>query len=390
MKPAIVVVTYNRPVSLNRLLSFLSRAVFGTADINLVISIDYQSSQMHDEVVKIAKDFDWKYGFKKIIEHKKNLGLKEHVLRCGDLSEEYGAVIMLEDDIVISPYFYNYAVQAINVYNEDINIAGISLYGSEWSQVASRSFCPAQNGSDIYFFQHAQSWGQIWCYKMWREFKEWYFTHKDLKIDRNIPDNVRNWSNKSWLKYHIWYCVEKNKYFVYPYVSLSTNFSDLGEHLKGNLTYFQVPLLAGEKAGYNMPKFNLNSVRYDIFFEREGLGVFLDIEDNELCIDLYGVKKNRQKKRYWLTSTIANFKIVKSFALQLRPHELNIIFGIEGSEIFLYDTHVAVENQAIKVDCLKAKRTLYDIREVPSVSLIQVVKYRILKRIRRELKYRKI
>ncbi|MEJ7683902.1 MAG: hypothetical protein WKG06_39795 [Segetibacter sp.] len=109
MKPAIVIVTYNRPASLQRLLSFLSKAVFDCSDVNLVISIDYHSSSKHDEVVKIANDFDWKYGFKKIIEHKSNLGLRAHVLSCGDLSEEYDAVIVLEDDIVVSPFFYKYA-----------------------------------------------------------------------------------------------------------------------------------------------------------------------------------------------------------------------------------------------------------------------------------------
>jgi hypothetical protein len=295
LKPAIVVVTYNRPVSLNRLLSFLSNAFFDSLDINLVISIDYQSSNTHDEVVKISNDFVWKYGCKKIIEHKNNLGLREHVLSCGDLSEKYGAVIVLEDDIVISPYFYNYALQTLTVYDKDSNIAGISLYGYEWSQVANRLFCAAQNGSDVYFAQNAQSWGQLWSYKMWREFREWYHTHKNVEIDKNIPDNVRNWSAKSWLKYHIWYCVEKNKYFVCPYVSLSTSYSDRGEHLKGDSTNFQVPILTGKRINYIIPQFNADSLKYDVFFERQNLGIFLGIEENELCVDLYGKRKTEKR-----------------------------------------------------------------------------------------------
>jgi GT2 family glycosyltransferase len=166
LKPAIVVVTYNRPVSLKRLLSFLSIAIYDSSDVNLIISIDYQASELHNDVIKIARDFNWNYGFKKIIEHKKNLGLKAHVLSCGDLSEEYGAVIVLEDDIVVSPFFYDYALQSLQVYNENINIAGISLYAFEWSQVADRSFLPAPNGSDVFFFKmpnHGASFGQKEC-----------------------------------------------------------------------------------------------------------------------------------------------------------------------------------------------------------------------------------
>lgn len=382
MKPAIVVVTYNRPASLKRLLSFLSMAVFDSSDVNMVISIDYQASASHDEIVKTANNFEWKNGSKKIIEHKTNLGLKAHVLSCGDLSEEYGAVIVLEDDIVVSPYFYKYATTALKVYDNDINIAGISLYGFEWSQVADRAFLPAHNGSDVYFSQNAQSWGQLWSQRMWKQFKEWYLTHKDLDITLNVPENVRNWSDNSWLKYHIWYCVEKNKYFVYPYVSLSTNCSDLGVHLKGDNTYFQVPLLTGERENYEMPQLNETACRYDVYFERQGLGSFLGINDNDLCTDLYGKKKNSEQKRYWLTSAAAGYKTVKSFALQLRPHELNIIFGIEGSEIFLYDTHIAVKNNRHNQNLLEAKRTLYDIKEVPSRKLLKVLRYRLLKKIK--------
>ncbi len=382
MNPTIVVVTYNRPASLLRLLSFLYNAVYEHENIPLVISIDYQDSTAHNNVVKIATDFNWKYGEKKVINHSKNLGLKEHVLSCGDLSEQYESVIVLEDDIVVSPYFYNYAEAALRSYNDDTNIAGISLYGTEWSQVADRSFLPAHNGSDVYFFQHAQSWGQIWSKRMWQEFKEWYVAHKNLTINPNIPDNIRNWSAKSWLKYHIWYCVEKNKYFVYPYVSLSTNYSDLGEHLKGDNTYFQVPLLTGKRENYHMPEFNKNSFKYDVFFERQDLGCFIGIKDEYLCTDLYGKKNNREKNRYWLTSVTADYKILKSFGLQLRPHELNVIFGIEGSEIFLYDTQTIEKNNKIKNNFFEARTTLYDIKEVPSKKLIEVLKFRIFKKIK--------
>ena len=380
MKPSIVIITYNRPASLSRLLTFLSNSVFDCSDITLVISIDFQASSSHDAVVKIAEDFDWKYGEKKIIKHKKNLGLKAHVLSCGDLSEQYEAVIVLEDDIVVSPYFYDYAVQTLNKYDTDKNIAGISLYAFAWSPVADRAFTPAANGHDAYFFQNAQSWGQVWSKRMWQEFKEWYQVRKDTPFDKNLPDNVRNWSDKSWLKYHIWYCVEKNKYFVYPYVSLSTNYSDMGVHLKGENTYFQVPLLTGRKIKYDLPDFNNNSCAYDVYFERESLGSFLGIEDKELCVDLYGKKKNREKKKYWLTSEVANFQVLTSFALELRPQELNIIFNGLGSEIFLYDTSREIKNET-KKNTLEAKRTLYDIKEVPSRKLIEVLKYRFLKKI---------
>ena len=53
-------------------------------------------------------------GIKKIIKHSKNLGLRAHVITCGDLVNIYDNIIVLEDDLFVSPYFYKYANDALN------------------------------------------------------------------------------------------------------------------------------------------------------------------------------------------------------------------------------------------------------------------------------------
>ena len=50
------------------------------------------------------------------------------MLQCGDISYEYGSVIVLEDDLFVSPFFYKYAVEAQEFYRDDNRIGGISLY----------------------------------------------------------------------------------------------------------------------------------------------------------------------------------------------------------------------------------------------------------------------
>ena len=62
INPAIIVVAYNRPSSLQRLLNSLTRADYSVYDsINLIISIDYSNSA---EVISIAKNFSWQFGQK--------------------------------------------------------------------------------------------------------------------------------------------------------------------------------------------------------------------------------------------------------------------------------------------------------------------------------------
>lgn len=124
--PAIVIATYNRPKSLERLLTVVANANYdGYANIPLIISVD-GGGNITCKV--IAQEFKWKYGEKVVINHYENLGLKRHIISCGDLTKTYGAIIMLEDDTVVSPYFYDYAVQTSTYYQNDTKIAGVSLF----------------------------------------------------------------------------------------------------------------------------------------------------------------------------------------------------------------------------------------------------------------------
>ena len=127
---------------------------------------------------------------------------------------------------------------------------------------------------------------------------KWY-NNKEYEIvnKSNIPKNILEWNEKSWLKYHIEYCIEKNKYFVYPYFSLTTNFSDAGTHVEKNSTRMQVPMDMSIDKKYVFPNFNDKAIKYDAFFENIDLCNVLEIPSKDLEIDLYGAKEISNKKR---------------------------------------------------------------------------------------------
>ncbi|HWV71967.1 MAG TPA: glycosyltransferase, partial [Pseudosphingobacterium sp.] len=268
MKPAIVIVGFNRPKSLERLLSSIRNGQYCHDDIDMVISIDYQNSEARREVLDIANKFSWNHGNKLVINHNENLGLRKHVLTCGDLTSQYQSIIMLEDDLVVSPYFYTYAQTMLSFYNNSPEIGGISLYNHK------RNFCNklpfevlGERNSDVYFLQIASSWGQAWTAKQWKEFKEWYNKGQQLDVEDLIPSEVISWPNSSWLKFFIKYLVVTNKYFVYPKNSLSTNFGDGGTHnLKSNSSY-QVPLDLSDDPDLKLIPLNRSINVYDAFFE---------------------------------------------------------------------------------------------------------------------------
>ena len=97
----------------------------GRTDINLIFSIDNSGTNV---VENFAKKYNWPYGPKTIRTFNERQGLKKHILQCGDYTEQYDIVVALEDDIYVSDSMYLYAYQAAEFYEDEDNVAGISLY----------------------------------------------------------------------------------------------------------------------------------------------------------------------------------------------------------------------------------------------------------------------
>lgn len=335
MDIAIVAVAYNRIDSLTRLLDSLDKAYYNDKKPTLIISIDKSKT---DAVERFADEYTWRHGEKIVDKHEKNLGLRPHMMSLGKWLDRFDAIVVLEDDIVVSPDFYNYTSQTVEKYHDCPNIAGISLYGFRINYQTGLPFEPVKDGNDIYFMNCAMSWGEVWMRDSWKRFFEWYQTHQEFGILPHLPQAICKWGPKSWLRYHTRYCIEENLFFVHPYNSLTTNFSDEGEHNEGSSTLFQVPLQYGIKSKYQLPDFNTKAIRYNGFFENIALYEELGYETSNICLDLQGESQNRQKKQYWLTAEYHDYKIVKSYGTKYRPIELNVFYNNPGARIFLYDT----------------------------------------------------
>ncbi len=332
----VVIAAYNRPDSLLRLLDSLKKAKFKEdVIVNLIISIDYSEDT---RVFEIAESFNWKQGNKQIIKHEKNLGLKAHILFCGDMTNEHDNIILLEDDLYLSRFFVDYCLKTIEQFSGDKKIAGISLYNHVYNETKKLPFDALKNSrSDVYFMQLPSSWGQIWTKSQWNDFKDWLKKNEDGKVS-GIPSNIENWPSNSWKKLFTAYMVHQNKYFVYPFESLTTNFGDPGVNFWGKSTKYQSKLLDYEK-NYCFVSFENSQAVYDAFCENVRLEKNIDL-DKEICIDLYGCKtKTYAEYEYVLTTLPLDLEVYKSYSLELKPWELNIHKELKGNEIKLYKTN---------------------------------------------------
>lgn len=337
VKPAIVAVGYNRPYGMKRLLDSIGRASFQCDDIPLIISID--ESNRSDEVERVAREFEWEHGTKEIRRFPERQGLRKHIVQCGDYSEQYGGVIILEDDLVVAEDFYSYICSAHETYGDDERVCGVSLYSYRSNVFTHFSFDPIRTPNDVFLGGMVVTWGQSWNVRQWRNFRNWYYQHEDKLpvLNKNIPQDISSWT-RSWGRYFASFMADQHLFYVYPYIARSTCFSDFGEHNKSGIpfTFVQVPLMYGSPREYEMAPFD-DLIKYDSFFDRllDDKIIISGIPGSEICVDLNNMKTETTKK-YVLTNSKLPLKIVSTFGMTLRPISLNAIFNIGGDQLILY------------------------------------------------------
>lgn len=336
-KIAVVVIGFNRVDCLKWLTDSLSKATYDT-DVPLIFSIDCSGCQ---EVYDFVENFEWPYGDKYVRIQSQRLGLKKHIYECGDLSQYFKAVIILEDDTFVTPSFYSYFKDCVTQYENEPSVTCISGYLNSLNGYAEVPFEAYMNGYDVIAMQEVTSTGECFTRRMWEDFRTWLDVpkHRTDEYINNVDMQpaIKRWK-RAWTKYYNAYMVENNLYCIYPILSVVTNCGAIGEHSDSSNTFVQTNIEMGRR------NYKLGSIeeltKYDIFFNNIDLYNTLNIDSKELCLDLYGTNPNFKHKRYCLSIKNLPFKISKSYAYNFRPPELNVKFDIPGNDLKLYDTSV--------------------------------------------------
>jgi hypothetical protein len=335
MKPAVVVAAYNRPDALSRLLASIERAYY-PVDVPLIISID-PGGIREREVTDAAQTFSWSNGEKRVIVHEQHLGLVEHVYFTAGLSEEYGAVIRLEDDYFVSPVYYKYASQALAYYQNAPRIAGISLYAVWFNGYTHEPFTPYLDAGDVYFMQSPWSQGQAFTAEQWRVYTDWRTSAGHLLASDDPIHDVYQTFADDWFPLKTKYLAETDRFYVFPRESLSTNFGDAGTHFDQTSSYFQVPLQTLRRE-FRFQTLDESIAVYDSF--QEMLPDRLNRLNNTLTgydyeVDLNGTKAVSKIRLPYVLTTKSCRNPIRTFGCVLHPREANIVAGVPGTEIAL-------------------------------------------------------
>ncbi|MEZ4518353.1 MAG: hypothetical protein R3C44_16545 [Chloroflexota bacterium] len=336
----IVIPAFRRTGSLTRLVTSLLRADIPD-NVRLIIAIDRAANSRYtadnQAVVELARAVHWPHGPLDIIWHEQPLGLMGNTYFCHSLAAEYGAVIVLEDDLVVGRPFYTYAMQALAAYGNDPRIAGISLNTLWYNGFTHQPFIPLPDSADVFFLQLGTPQGQLYTADQWQAYSNWVSAADRKPADERVHPLVAQMPKTDWLPNTIRYLAATDRYYVFPRESLTVSFGDAGTHISQNTDFFQVPVQDFQR-GYRLGSLDESAAVYDTFYEPQPtvLAQLCPVLAGiDFAVDLYATKQPEQLMSDLVLTTRPADKSLMGFARTMRPMEANVIHNIGGDEIVL-------------------------------------------------------
>lgn len=237
----IVLFVYNRPWHTRQTVEALQKNELAQESELFIFSDGPKNEAAEENVREVRSYVRTISGFKKIsiVEREKNWGLADSIIDgVTQVVNQYGRVIVLEDDLVTSPYFLKFMNDALEIYKDKEKVMHITGY----------MFPINPHGLEQTVFDKMSSglgWG-TWE-RAWRHFKrnpdELIKEFKHGKINQfNLDGAYRFWDQvvanykgrmKTWGVF--WYATvfKQNGLCVHPSVSLVQHIGyDIGVHFK--------------------------------------------------------------------------------------------------------------------------------------------------------------
>lgn len=165
-----------------------------------------------------------------LVERKKNYGLVKSITAgVTELCKRYGRVIVLEDDLVVSPYFLNYMNQALDLYVDEPKVMQVSGYMFPVSVLVE---------TDAVFLPISTSWGWATWNRAWMKFDSIGANIEKLMSDKSLQRKFdldgaypcyqmlirqqRGWDN-SWAIRFYFTCFMNHGLVLYPVETLVFN-----------------------------------------------------------------------------------------------------------------------------------------------------------------------
>ena len=251
----IVLFVYNRPWHTQQTVDALQQNELAKESVLFVFADGAKPNATEDQLNSIRKTREYVhsiFGFKEvhIIESDSNRGLANSIISgVSRIVDEYGKVIVLEDDIVTSKYFLEYMNCALRVYQDEPQVMHISGY----MYPLKKNDLP-----DTFFYPATSCWGwatwkRAWaCFNLDAKYLYDQIKKRDVRgvlnintihgFEQQLIDNIEGRLYTWFIKWNASVILEGG-YSLYPKYSLVQNvgFDGSGEHC-GNSNVFSLPV----------------------------------------------------------------------------------------------------------------------------------------------------
>ena len=234
----IIVMTYNRPGSLNKTLNSLQGFLTDGFDVSLEIWIDKgaDATEVDPETLEVASDFRWTNGPAKVWIHTRHVGIIGQWIYTwrprvnGGVVDTREWALFVEDDVDISRYGYRWLRAVHKQYEARGDVAcytlqDVNAIGSEGRYKGKEIRKP--KSSPVFFHRLPGSWGMAPHPQKWRDFQDWFEVYKrndtfnpyvkaaPLPTDWYKLFQKQHREDSMWTMWYIYYTSERNEFCGY-------------------------------------------------------------------------------------------------------------------------------------------------------------------------------
>ncbi len=166
MPAPIALFVYNRLAHTKRTIEALEKNELAEKSELFIFSDGPRDEKDEEKIIKVREYLKEKKAFKStyIFEQEKNLGLAKSIIKgVSEIVNSFGEIIVLEDDILTSPFFLFHMNRALDLYKDEEKVINISGYTFSY-----------ESGSlpDTFFLFFPAVWGWATWKRGWNLFDE--------------------------------------------------------------------------------------------------------------------------------------------------------------------------------------------------------------------------
>lgn len=209
----VVIFVYNRPQHTQRTISALLNNTLARETDVIIYSDAAKVDAQSDNVNAVREYINKVSGFRsiRIVERTRNFGLARSIIEgVTEACEQYGNVIVLEDDLETSPYFLEFMNQALGKYAKTEEVMHISGCSYPIRQIEEQG---------TYFLNVPLCWGWATWQRAWKK-----FSNDVAVMDRFDATMIRSFNFDN--SYPYWAQLELNRagkirtWFVFWYATV--------------------------------------------------------------------------------------------------------------------------------------------------------------------------